>query len=116
MRHCEERSDEAISFFGIKYLMAKYSYIYLLTNKYNTVIYVGVTSDLIKRIYQHKNKLGDGFSSKYNLDKLVYYEVFEDINEAINREKQIKGGSRQKKFDLIKTMNPEFKDLYSQIV
>jgi len=94
----------------------KYSYIYLLTNKYNTVFYIGITSNLIKRIYEHKNKLADGFSSKYSLTKLVYYEVFEDINEAIKREKQIKGGSRQKKFNLVIKDNPEFKDLYCQIV
>ncbi len=96
--------------------MIRYSYVYLLTNKYNTVIYVGVTSNLVKRIYQHKNKLADGFSSKYNLDKLVYFESFEDINEAIKREKQIKGGSRLDKVKLIKSTNQEFKDLYDQIV
>ena len=96
--------------------MIRYSYVYLLTNKYNSVIYTGVTSNLIKRIYEHKNKLADGFTKKYNLDKLVYFESFEDINEAINREKQIKGGSRKDKVKLIKSTNPEFKDLYSQIV
>jgi len=96
--------------------MIRYSYVYLLTNKYNTVIYVGVTSNLVKRIYQHKNKLADGFSSKYNLDKLVYFESFEDINEAIKREKQIKGGSRLDKVKLIKSTNQEFKHLYDQIV
>ena len=94
----------------------KYSYVYFLTNHSNTVIYVGVTTNLIKRIYEHKNKLADGFSSKYSLTKLVYYEVFEDINEAIKREKQIKGGSRLKKIQLIKSKNPELKDMYDQIV
>jgi len=87
-----------------------------MTNKINTVLYIGVTSNLVKRIYEHKNHLADGFTSKYNIDKLVYYEIFEDIEEAIKREKQLKGGSRQKKIDLIKFKNPEFKDLYNEIV
>ena len=87
-----------------------------MTNKLNTVLYVGVTDDLIKRVYQHKNKLAPGFTSKYNINKLVYYEVFEDINKAIVREKQIKGGSRKKKINLIRKMNPEFKDLYDDII
>lgn len=82
----------------------------------NTVLYVGVTDNLVKRIYQHKNKLADGFTSKYNIVKLVYYEIFEDINEAINREKQIKGGSREKKLKLIQVLNPEFNDLYKKII
>jgi len=94
----------------------KYSYVYFLTNHSNTVIYVGVTTNLIKRIYEHKNKLVKGFSQKYNLSKLIYFEVFEDINEAIKREKQIKGGSRLKKIQLIKSKNPELKDMYDQIV
>lgn len=87
-----------------------------MTNKVNTVLYVGVTDNLVKRVFQHKNKLADGFTSKYNIDKLVYYEIFEDINEAIKREKQIKGGSREKKFKLIKSKNPEFHDLYNEII
>lgn len=87
-----------------------------MTNKINTVLYVGVTDNLVKRVYQHKNKLASGFSSKYNVNKLVYFEIFEDINEAIAREKQIKGGSRKKKLDLIIKFNPSFKDLYSEII
>jgi len=83
------------------------SYVYLLTNKYNTVLYTGVTSDLKKRVWQHKEKLVEGFTKKYHVDKLVYYEVSADIRAAIAREKQIKGGSRQKKVDLIQGMNPE---------
>lgn len=86
-----------------------------MTNKINTVLYVGVTNNLVKRVYEHRNKLADGFTSKYNIDKLIYYEVFEDIEEAIKREKQIKGGSRKKKIKLIMSMNPEFHDLYSEI-
>jgi len=83
-----------------------------MTNKNNAVLYTGVTSDLKKRVYQHKAKLVDGFTKKYNIDKLIYFEVFEDMYNAISREKQIKGGSRQKKIDLINSMNKEWKDLY----
>jgi len=93
----------------------KQSYIYLMTNKVNTVIYVGVTSDLKKRVYEHKEKLADGFTKKYNINKLVYYEIFDDIREAILREKQIKAGSRAKKIALIDSMNREFRDLYDEI-
>lgn len=90
-------------------------YVYIATNKINTVLYIGVTNNLVRRIYEHKNKFVSSFTSKYNIAKLVYYEVFEDIEEAIKREKQLKGGSRKKKLDLIKKMNPMFKDLYDDI-
>ncbi len=86
-----------------------------MTNKLNSVIYTGVTSELQKRIYEHKQKLIGGFTKKYNVNKLVYYEVFNDIENAILREKQIKAGSRQKKMDLIRSMNPEFRDLYYEL-
>ena len=79
------------------------------------VLYTGVTSDLKKGVYEHKSKLIEGFTKKYNIDKLVYYEVFDDIYNAITREKQIKGGSRQKKIDLIVSMNPGWKDLYNEL-
>jgi len=82
-----------------------------MANKINTVIYTGVTSDLQKRVYEHKEKPVEGFTKKYNINKLVYFEQFDDIEDAIVREKQIKGGSRQKKIDLIKKANPEFNDL-----
>ena len=95
--------------------MVKSGYIYLMTNRNNTVIYTGVTSDLKKRIYEHKSKLIDGFTKKYNVHKLVYYEIFDHIEDAIVREKQIKGGSRAKKIALIKSINPDFKDLYDEI-
>ena len=81
----------------------------------NTVIYTGVTSDLYKRIYEHREKLVEGFTKKYNVNKLVYYEIFDSIEDAIFREKQIKGGSRKKKLDLIKNTNPSFKDLYDEL-
>ena len=93
----------------------KSGYIYILTNKTNEVLYTGVTSDLQKRIYEHKNKLADGFTKKYQINKLVYYELFDQIDDAIIREKQIKGGSRSKKLKLIKTMNPNFNDLYAEL-
>lgn len=86
-----------------------------MTNKLNTVIYTGVTSDLIKRAYEHKQKPVEGFTKKYRVNKIVYYEIFDDIENAIIREKQIKGGSRKKKIDLIKSLNPEFKDLYDKL-
>ena len=89
----------------------KSSYIYFLTNKNKTVIYIGVTSDLLKRIYQHKTKAFKGFSSRYNCDILIYFEEFTDINQAILREKQLKSGSRKRKENLVNTMNPEWKDL-----
>ena len=82
-------------------------FIYILTNKNNTVLYTGVTKDLRERVYQHKEKLVKGFTQKYNVDKLVYHKRFSHIDEAIAREKQIKAGSRQKKIDLINSLNPE---------
>lgn len=95
--------------------MRRQSYIYILSNKGNTVLYIGVTSNLIRRIWQHKNKLADGFTKRYNIDKLVFYECCEDISEAIHREKQLKGGSRGKKELLINKRNPEWRDLYADI-
>jgi putative endonuclease len=87
-------------------------FIYILTNISNSVLYTGVTSDLKERISQHKSKKHpDSFSAKYNISKLVYYERFDSIGEAIKREKQVKGGSRKKKVDLITRMNPEWGDL-----
>ena len=84
---------------------------YILTYRANTVFYIGVTSDLTGRIWQHKNKTFDGFTSRYNLNKLVHYEEYQWIHDAIVREKQLKGGSRQKKIDLIVSTNPGWLDL-----
>ena len=89
--------------------------VYLLTNKPNGTLYTGVTSDLIKRIWQHKNKVTKGFSAKYNLTSLVYYELFVDMYQAISREKQIKAGSRQSKIELIESINQDWDDLYDDI-
>ena len=90
--------------------------VYIMTNKNNTVLYTGVTSNIINRVAVHKNKMAEGFTSKYNVTKLVYFEDFATMPEAIAREKQIKGGSRQKKIDLINKMNPEREDLYEKLV
>ncbi len=89
--------------------------IYIMTNRYGSVFYTGVTSDIIKRVYQHKQLLS-GFTAKYRLTKLVYYELFSDVRYAIAREKQIKGGSRKDKINLIMRMNPKFRDLYNDIL
>jgi len=96
--------------------MKKYYRVYIITNSVNTVLYTGVTGNLVARVYYHKNKSVSSFSSKYNLNKLVYYEIYEDVNLAISREKQIKAGSRKKKLDLINIFNPSWKDLYGTLV
>jgi len=95
--------------------MGKQYYVYIMTNRKNTVLYIGVTNNLIRRIYEHKEKLVDGFAKKYNVTKLVYYEVFEDIENAISREKHLKAGSRQKKIDLINQMNRGWRELYDEL-
>jgi len=95
--------------------MSDFFYVYIMTNKNNSVLYTGVTSNLKKRVYEHKEQLVKGFTKKYNITKLVYYEVFEDPGNAIAREKTIKGGSRQKKIVLINSMNAYWEDLYEKI-
>ena len=90
-------------------------YIYIMTNKNNTTLYTGVTNDLQRRVTEHKSGKGGDFTSKYNLVKLVYYEAGSDIKNAISREKQIKGGSRRKKVELINSINPNWVDLYDEI-
>ena len=91
--------------------MRKTYYVYLLTNWNNRVMYVGVTNHLQRRIYEHKNKLVEGFTKKYNVDKLVYFEMTSDVLAAIEREKQIKKWRREKKDRLVIAVNPEWKDL-----
>jgi len=92
-------------------------YVYILTNPSYTVLYVGITKDLVRRIYAHKHHTDpNSFTAKYNATKLVYYEVTTDVNAAIEREKQLKTWSRKKKDNLIDRMNPERKDLYLQII
>lgn len=95
--------------------MDNQSYVYILTNEYNTAFYVGVTSNLVKRIFEHKEKFLDGFTKKYNINKLVYYEIFSDISIAFDREKQLKKWKRSLKLNLIQKQNPNFDDLYFSI-
>jgi putative endonuclease len=95
--------------------MSESGFVYILGNQ-KPVLYVGVTSDLIKRIKRHRSGFGGGFSSRYKTYKLLYYEVFDDMLEAIRREKQLKNWHRDWKVNLIKSKNPEFKDLYTQIL
>ena len=90
-------------------------FVYILTNAWNTVLYTGVTSDLKARIYQHREKLLPGFTNRYNVWKLVYYETGYAAAGAIAREKQIKAGSHQKKIELINSTNPEWRDLYEDL-
>lgn len=90
--------------------------VYILTNKRNGTLYTGVTSNLVKRVYEHKNNTTLGLSSKYNCRILVYYEMYEGMEHAILREKQIKGGSRKKKIELIEHLNPNWEDLYNNIM
>ncbi len=93
-------------------VMEKIYCVYIMTNKNNTVLYTGVTNNLRRRVYVHKEKKVEGFTKKYNVIKLVYYEVFRDVKNAISREKRIKGGSRAKKIELINGMNAGWRDLY----
>ena len=91
--------------------MNKTCAVYIMTNYSETSLYIGVTSNLQKRVWEHKNKVVDGFTKKYNVDRLVYYELTDSIESAIEREKQLKRWHREWKINLIKEMNPEFKDL-----
>jgi putative endonuclease len=93
----------------------KHYYVYILTNHHNTTLYVGITNDLKRRVFEHKSDVQEGFTRRYQLHKLVYYEITEDARVAIAREKQLKAGSRQKKIDLIVGMNPEWEDLYDTL-
>lgn len=93
----------------------KHYYVYILTNKTNKVLYTGVTNNLLRRSYEHRNKMIKGFTEKYNISKLVYCESFDNPNEAIAAEKRIKGWLRKKKIALIDSKNPEWKDLYPVI-
>ena len=95
--------------------MGKQFFVYLLTNSRRTVLYTGVTNDLQRRVYEHREKLADGFTRRYNVSHLVYYEAADDPAAAIAREKQIKAGSRKMKEALIAKMNPTWKDLYEEL-
>lgn len=91
------------------------SYVYIITNTYHTVLYIGVTNNLVRRIYEHKHKMQKGFSAAYKLSKLVYYEQFSDITQAIEREKQLKKWNRAWKEHLINRANPSWRDLYDEV-
>ena len=95
--------------------MEKDYYVYILANKRNGTLYTGITSDLIKRVWEHKNKFVSGFTEKYGVDKLVYYEIFNDPENAIKREKRLKKYNRKWKLDLIEKTNPNWEDLYRTI-
>lgn len=107
--HCEERKRR-----GNPGNMKK-GYVYILFNKRNGTLYTGVTSDIVKRIYEHKNKLVDGFTKTYSVDKLGYYEISDNMESAIIRKKQIKAGNRKNKLKLIESINPNWDDLYYDI-
>ncbi len=91
-------------------------YVYILASKRNGTLYIGITSNLFKRIYEHKNNLVEGFTKKYNIHNLVYYEITEDVNNAISREKQLKRWKRNWKIELIEKNNPKWKDLYFELI
>jgi len=91
-------------------------FVYIMTNKRNGTLYIGVTGDLATRVYEHKNSMVDGFTKKYNLKLLVYYEITNDVGEAILREKGLKKWNRQWKIDLIERSNPNWRDLYSELL
>ncbi len=95
--------------------MDKQYYIYIMTSKGNRVLYTGVTNNLIRRAYEHREKLVKGFTKRYNVNKLVYYESCKDVKSTILREKQIKGGSRAKKIELVNKMNPDWRDLFHSL-
>jgi putative endonuclease len=96
-------------------MMHRY-FAYIMTNRHHTVLYTGVTNDLPRRVFEHRTKVAKGFTSRYNVDKLVFYEEAMDILAAITREKQIKAGSRKRKIALIEAMNPSWRDLYEDLV
>ena len=90
-------------------------YVYIMTNQQHTTLYTGVTNDIYRRVDQHKSGKGSKFTTKYHLTKLVYFEVFDYVHDALTREKQIKSGSRQNKIDLVNEINPDWKDMYDQL-
>lgn len=95
--------------------MDKCHCVYILTNRHNRVLYTGVTNNLKRRVFEHREGLTEGFTKRYRVRKLVYFEVADNAYSAISREKQIKGGSRQDKLDLINRTNPDWRDLYDDI-
>jgi putative endonuclease len=89
---------------------------YILTNRHHTVLYVGVTNDLARRVHEHRTKIASAFTTRYNVDKLVFFEETSEVQAAIAREKQIKAGSREKKVELVNAMNPDWRDLFEDLI
>ncbi len=121
VRHCEFRrfrgTWQSQYYYLILDVMKRGGAVYIMTNEYNTTLYAGVTSDLKRRVFEHKNNFHpDSFTAKYKTYKLVYYEGFHRIEEAIGREKQIKAGTRKKKMELISKFNPKWVDLYVDVL
>jgi len=96
--------------------MEKSFFVYILANRRNGTLYIGVTSNLLKRVWEHKNKLVEGFTARYGIDKLVYYEQFKDAKSALRRKKRLKKYNRKWKLDLIEKSNPDWKDLYKELI
>ena len=105
----------AMTLYAREPIMSKEYFVYIMTNRYNAVLYTGVTNDLARRVSEHRKGIGSAFTKKYNIHKLVYFERGTSVEEAILREKQIKGGSRQKKVDLIESVNPSWNDLFREL-
>jgi putative endonuclease len=99
----------------VSWVMSRQYYVYIMTNPRKTVLYTGVTNDLVRRVWQHRNGRGGEFTARYHCSELVLYEIFRDSYNAIAREKQIKAGSRRRKVELIERMNPEWRDLYNDL-
>src|SRR6185312_1264412 len=116
-RMSKNNATKRISFLKLKIMRTKHGgFVYIVTNKYNTVLYTGVTSELRARIFEHKTKFyPKSFTAKYNCDKIVWYQFLPYIEEAIEREKQIKAGNRKNKEDLINVLNPQWRDLWGEI-
>jgi putative endonuclease len=96
-------------------MLTKQYFVYILASRKNGTLYIGITNDLLKRVYEHKNNLADGFTKKYSVHNLVYYEIHNDASYAITREKQLKKWNRQWKIELIEKTNPDWKDLYDNL-
>jgi putative endonuclease len=91
-------------------------FVYILTNRHHTALYVGVTNDLVRRVHEHRTKTASGFTARYNVDKLVYFEETSDVTAAIAREKQLKAGSRERKITVVSTVNPDWRDLNDDLI
>jgi putative endonuclease len=91
-------------------------FVYILTNRHHTALYVGVTSDLVRRVHEHRTKIASNFTTRYNVDKLVFFEETGDVQAAIAREKQLKAGSRERKIALVNAMNPDWRDLFGDLI